>query len=215
MKIKIGYWIYVIISFALLSLSGCKEEYKTTTKINADGSCERIIIAKVDSSRLLKGRFLVPHDKSWDLQHKTIGKDTQKVFIVHKNFDDVNKINDEYKDKNNVGIEIQFEKKFRWFFSYLTYREIYKSYNRLNRIPIKSYFTKEEYTRLEAGDTSKALKKKTDHYMQESMFEEFYQQFIAGIQKENISNINLDLWTSKKQELKDSLMAGDGETKSV
>ena len=215
MKIKIVFWIYGIIAVAILSLSGCKEEYKTTTKINSDGSCERIVIAKVDSSRLINGAFPVPQDKSWDLQYKTLGKDTQKVFIAHKIFDDVNKINGEYKEKNKVGIEIKLEKKFRWFFSYLTYKEIYKSYNQFNRIPAKSFLTKEEYQKLEAGDTSKSLKKKLDHFMEENMFEEFYQQLIESVQKGKDSSLWLDLLAARKQELKDSLLAGSGETKSV
>jgi hypothetical protein len=215
MKNKIGFWIYGIISIAMFSLSGCKEEYKTTTKINSDGSCERIIIAKVDSARLINGAFLVPHDKSWDLQHKILGEDTQKVFIVHKNFDEVNNINEEYKAKGKVGIEIKFEKKFRWFFSYLTYKEIYKSYNQFNRIPVKSFLTKEEYNMLEASDTSKLLTEKLDHFMEENMYEEFYQQFVESVQKGKNSFWLLDLLKARKQELKDSLLAGSGETKSV
>ncbi|MBA4407099.1 hypothetical protein C0389_07490 [bacterium] len=212
MKIKI--LIYGIISFAIMSLSGCKEEYKTTTKINSDGSCERIIIAKVDSSRIFNGGFFIPHDKSWDLQHKTLGKDTQKVFIVHKNFDDVNKINDEYKGKNKVGIEIQFEKKFRWFFSYLTYKETYKSFNRFNRIPVRSYLTKEEYKLFEAGDTSKTLKKKIDHYVEENILEEFYLQLIESVRKEKDS-VWLDLLSARKEVLLDSLKGGSGKTESI
>lgn len=211
---KIKNLIYGIVCVAVMSLSGCKEEYKTTTKINSDGSCERIIIAKVDSSRIFNGGFFIPHDKSWDLQHKTLGKDTQKVFIVHKNFDDVNKINDEYKGKNKVGIEIQFEKKFRWFFSYLTYKETYKSFNRFNRIPVSSYLTKEEYKQFEAGDTSKTLKKRIDHYVEENILEEFYQQLIESV-RQGRDSVWLELLSTKKRVLLDSLKSGSGKTESI
>ena len=215
MKIQMKFLIYGLIYFAVMSLSGCKEEYKTTTKINDDGSCERIIIAKIDSARLLKGAFLVPHDNSWKPEYKTLSRDTQKVFIVHKNFDDVNKINDEYKDSDKVGIEIKFEKKFRWFFSYLTYTETYKSYNRFNRIPVESFLTKEEYGKLESGDTGKVLSKKLDKFMEENLFEEFFQQFVSKVKDKKDSPVSMDLLDEKKNELRDSLLAGSGEIKSI
>ncbi|MCX6169270.1 MAG: hypothetical protein NTX65_08020 [Ignavibacteriales bacterium] len=214
MKTKIGIWIYGIISVALFSLAGCKEEYKTTTKINRDGSCERIIVAKVDSSRIMNGKFLVPHDKSWDLQYKTLGADTQKVFIVHKKFDDVNQLNEEYKGKNKVGVEIKFDKKFRWFFTYLTYKEEYKTYNRFNRIPLKSFLSQEEYNKLGTEDTNKSLKNRLDQFVEENILEEFYQQFIENVREEKDSLL-LNMLVSKKRELKDSLVAGPGNSDSI
>jgi len=205
MKIKYGLWIYSIISIASLILSGCGEEYKSTTKINSDGSCERIIIVKADSSYIQSSTFHIPTDKSWDPQFKLLEKDTQKVFVIHKMFNDVNKINDEYKNKNNVGVEIKFDKKFRWFFTYFDYKETYKAYNPFNIIPLSSYLTKEEFAQYEKGDTSKTLKQRLDKYFEKNVFEYFFNQLIEAVQKLNDSSLPVNLFTSNKQAIYDKL----------
>lgn len=216
MKIKFGIWIYSMIILALISFGGCNESYKSTTKINNDGSCEKIITVRADSSYIFSSFFPIPTDKSWDPQFKILEKDTQKVFVVHKTFDDVNKINDEYKNKDKAGVEVKFEKKFRWFFTYFSYQETYKAYSPFNKIPLSSYLTKKEFARYEKGDTSKTLKKRLDEYFIENVFECFYDQLIKVVQKLNDSSLPVSLIESNKRAIHDKVLAeSDGEDKII
>lgn len=215
MKSKMIFKLCVVLISILAGFSGCKEEYKSTTKINSDGSCERIITIKADSFYIYNNPFPIPVDKSWDPQFKRIEKDTQKVFVVHKQFDDVNKINGELNKKDKIGVEIKFEKKFRWFYSYLVYKETYKAYSPFRKIPLAEFLTKNEFQKYANGDTTKAMKERIDKYFMENIFEYFYENLISAVSKLNDSALPTSLIASNKQILRDTLMAGKGETKSI
>jgi hypothetical protein len=215
MKILSELRFCVLIAVAVLNFAGCNEDYKSTTKINTDGSCERIILVKADSAFIHNGFFHVPADKSWDPQLKSAGKDTQKVFIVKKSFNNVNDINDEYKKRNKAGVEINFEKKFRWFFTYYSYNETYKAYNPFNRIPLVSFLTKDEYSRYEKGDTSAALKKRMDEYFKEDLFEYFYEGLKSAAGRMNDKSFTPAMLDLKKKELHDILTSDNADEKEI
>lgn len=204
----------IILLFAI-GLFGCKKEYKTTTKINEDGSCERVIVAKIDSANINNIAFPFPKDKSWNIQYKKLENDTQKVFVAYKYFKEVNEINEELIKEERFRISIKFKKKFRWFFTYFNYNETYKSYNQFNRIPLNSFLNTSDYNLYLSGDTSQVLKEKLDSYLEENLFEEFYSQLSSELEKSPIKIIPNELLLNKKKELKDSLLAGNGETEVV
>jgi hypothetical protein len=110
-------------------------------------------------------------------------------------------MNNEYKRPNKVGINLKFEKKFRWFFTYFIYQEIYKPCFQIQRIPIQSFLTKEEYVQYENGDTSKAFKKRMDEFLMENIFEEFYSQLIDSVESLHDPSIPASIFIAKKQEI--------------
>jgi hypothetical protein len=177
MNTQVQYRLFVAVVMVFMAISGCKHEQKTTTKINSNGSCERIIVVKSVSDTA--SLFPLPMDKSWVT---SIEGDSEKVFIVRKNFDDVNQMNNDYRIPGKSGVEIKFEKQFRWFYTYYRYQEIYKSYFPFNKIPLASFLTKEEYTHYEKRDTSKALKERLDAFFLRNVLEEFYDQLIDSVE---------------------------------
>ncbi len=196
MNTKTAYPFIAIIAMIMFTGYSCNHEERTTTKINRDGSCERTVVVKSVSDTA--SSFLVPMDKSWDIR---VEGDTEKVYVASKRFDDVNQMNNEYRDPSKFGIDIRFEKKFRWFFTYFTYQETYKPCFQIQRIPIQTFLTKEEYAQYENGDTSKALKKRMDEFFDANVFEEFYSQLADSVESLHDPSLPVSIFIAKKQKI--------------
>ena len=178
------------IAILLLISAGCKE-YTTKTKINPDGSCERIVIVEGDTASIVDLPFPIPTDKSWKIEKKKSEKDSYKVvYSAEKRFADVNDLNAEYRNQSKIGVKINFEKKFRWFYTYYEYEETYKSYFPYKMIPLNEYLTAEEYQKFLDGDTTKILKKKIDKYAGENYIEYFLSEFLKACKKHNITDVS-------------------------
>ena len=192
-----------IILMVLFVASGCKKDKKITTTINSDGSCLRTVLVNPVSDS--SSSFPIPTDKSWEIR---LEGDTEKVYVARKRFDNVNQMNDEYRRPDKVGIDLKFERKFRWFFTYFSYQETYKPCFQIQRIPIQSYLTKEEYARYENGDTSKTLKARLDEFFMANVFEEFYCQLTDSVEKLHDPSLPVSVFLAKKKEV-DFHNAGD------
>jgi hypothetical protein len=142
--------------------------------------------------------FPIPTDTSWEIR---LEGDTEKVYVARKRFDNVNMMNNEYKRPDKVGIDIKFEKKFRWFFTYFSYQETYKPCFLIQRIPIQSFLTKEEYARYDNGDTSKALKARLDDFLMANIFEEFYCELTDSVEKLHDPSLPVSVFIAKKKEI--------------
>jgi hypothetical protein len=196
MNTKTTFPIIAIITIFLFTGYSCNHEQRTTTKINSDGSCMRTIVVNPVSDT--SSSFPIPTDKSWEVRFEG---DTEKVYVASKSFDDVNQMNNEYRRLGKVGIDLKFEKKFRWFFTYFSYQETYKPCLQIQRIPIRTFLTKEEYTRYENGDTSKALKERMDEFFMANIFEEFYSQLIDSVESLHDPSLPVSIFIAKKQEI--------------
>jgi hypothetical protein len=190
------YRFVTFIAIVLLTVSGCKKERKTTTQINSDGSCVRTIVVNPVSDT--SSSFPVPTEKSWEAR---LEGDTEKVYVASKRFDDVNQINNEYRRAGKIGVDLKFEKKFRWFFTYFTYVETYKPCFQIQRILIRAFLTKEEYAQYENGDTSKALKKRMDEFLMANIFDEFYSQLIDSVESLHDASLPVTVFIAKKKEI--------------
>jgi len=123
-------------------------------------------------------------------------------------------MNDEYRMAKKVGVDITFEKKFRWFFTYYSYREAYKSSLRIQRIPIQTFLTEKEYAQYERGDTGSALKKRIDDFLTANVNEEFYNQLVDSVERMHDPSIPVSVFIAKKQDIE--LHEFDkGETKDI
>jgi hypothetical protein len=189
----------LIAAIAIFIFTGysCNHEQRTTTKINSDGSCERTVFVKNGNDT--SSSFPVPNDKSW---HSRIEEDSLKegVFIAGKMFDNVNQMNNEYRKKGNVGIDINFEKKFRWFYTYFFYEEIYRAYFPFKKISLESFLTKEEYTQFEKEDTNKALRNRLEEFEMRNIFEEFYGQLLDSVKSLHDPSLPVSVFLAKKDE---------------
>ena len=139
----------------ILTLSGCIEFYKIKTKVNTDGSLERSIIVKGDSSSIFKGKIKVPVDSSWNIstkwEHETqADSSVRKKYIytaskVFTNYNELNQFLDVPKDTLGMArVETSLAKKFRWLFTYYTYTEKYYKSIPFNHYPVDNFLANSE-----------------------------------------------------------------------
>ncbi len=203
MKTKYYLAFLTFVLSMILNFPGCRE-YKTSTKINSDGSCERTVIVKDKTIEPDSIVFPIPADNSWKIE-RTKAKDdtTQTVYTATKYFDDVNSINNEYKNKDKIGLHVNLDKKFRWFYTYFDYEEVYHSFFPFRKILLKDFLTTKEYELYLNGDTTKALKERLDSFPEENYFEYFFDEFLVLLEKNKIADLPKDFVISKKNVIKE------------
>lgn len=205
MKMKYYLILLTFVLSMILNFSGCRE-YKTSTKINSDGSCVRTVMVKDNTVEPDSIVFPVPVDKSWKIE-RTKAKDdsTQTVYTATKDFGNVNDINNEYKNKEKIGLHVNLDKKFRWFYTYYDYEEVYQSYFPFKKIPIRNFLTPQEYELYLKDDTTKAFKKRLDKYAEENYFEYFFQELLNLVRNNKTADLTPDLIISKKEKIKENI----------
>ena len=192
--------IRLLLAAIALSLFACKE-YNITTKINSDGSCERIITVKSDSKNGEGNDNLFPLDKTWKKTTSQNPDDSLKyVETYSKKFNTVDDLNAWLKKNSSFKIEAALENKFRWFYTYFTYTETYKMTNPFKQLPLENYFSKDEIKKLKDGDINDELSKKLDKYGAACMLNELfdslsvemkkYPEMNPGLLKENESRLS-------------------------
>lgn len=200
-----------------ITLTACRE-YEITTKIYPDGSCERIMFVRGDSSEVVENpRFPIPIDSTWTLSMKADADDDDNIiYTAKKKFASVAQMNaalyNEKGDDVRVNIRSTLQRRFRWFFTFLKYQEEYKPI--FTKIPISNQLRPEELeVLLEENDEEtekdsfefeqlkEDAEEKAEEWFKRLIFEEFYDVFVAGAQKLNDPALTVDLISSRKQEL--------------
>lgn len=190
MKTYRNYLLGINIALLMIIAVGCNE-YTTKTKINADGSCQRTVTVEGEISNIAEAPFPIPTDKSWNILTKKSEKDSSKnIYTASKSFNSVEDLSKEYKSPNKIQVQIKFEKKFRWFYTYYEYEETYKSFFPYKSIPLNKYLSVAEYKSYLDGDTSKTLEDKLEKYSGENYLEYFLTELIKESRKNGIGEIN-------------------------
>ncbi len=204
-KYKIYFPAFICLLMLLLFFTGCKD-IETSTEIYADGSCKRTVVIQGDSSEIFESAFPVPTDSTWTIE--TI--DTSKfTYIATKKFNKVADLDKELnycKDKSKeLTIIPELTKKFRWFYTIFSFKETYKTFNKLNHIPFAEYFSPEEIKIFYSDDDSsaqgKAVEKKLEEWDLSNTFEEFYTQFVKAIQDLNDPTLSVEKINLKKEQI--------------
>jgi hypothetical protein len=132
----------------MLVLSACRE-VTITTKVNPDGTFTRIMTVTGDSADVFNTDLPFPVDGTWSaVSSKDTADSTKYMRIYTKSFRNIDEFNAGLKnttgDYKNLDREISITKKFRFFFSYLTFREVYKSVNPFKMLDYHDYLTEED-----------------------------------------------------------------------
>jgi hypothetical protein len=107
-----------------------------------------------------------------------------------------------HNDWSNVCPKISLDKKFKWFYTTYSFREIYPKYNTLNYVPIEKYLTKEDIrlyfgentkfpaylTGKEINDTLNHIDKQVNAWFENNIFEESFILLVNGIKKYEPTN---------------------------
>ena len=181
-------------------LTSACNDYTISTKVNEDGSIERII--RIDSYSGSGKPESLPFyiDSTWKSRIEKLTKDTtQKTLFYSKTFSSVDELNKELKKGSKIKSVAKFEKKFRWFYTYFYYTETYKKTNPFKTIPLETSFSVNEIDSLNNGLMSKGLSKKVDDVLGKCIVEEFIDS-IAAVTKAN-SIYNVDKLNLLKEQL--------------
>lgn len=139
-----------------ITANSCIDYYKITTKINADGSVTRTIqVVCDDSTSVFDGNMKIPTDSSWDISQGMYyevpgdtNSDKKWEYTATKTFRNVEELNSFLEVKSDTSTQIQietrFEKKFRWFFTYLKYTETYLKSFPYDYYPPEDFLTESE-----------------------------------------------------------------------
>jgi len=124
--------IYMLLLMGFI-LSSCREINIKTT-VNNDGSFTRVVTITGDSSEVLKTNLPYPIDSSWV---KEFAQDTadSSVFICtySKSYKSDDLLNSEMHNdtswKSQIQRDVEISKRFMFFYSFITYRQVYKAAN--------------------------------------------------------------------------------------
>jgi hypothetical protein len=207
-------------------IAACGTDYTITTRINPDGSCEREMVARIDSSDLEEDIFIIPIDSSWTrntkMEHDSTKNKTIAIVTVSKKYASVKDMNMEFHqtDENTErpNAKVYLKKKFRWFHTKYRYEETYVQQFPFRSFPVYNYLSEEELQVLifedEESDSiyfigkdsteRKQIKEELDNkfndYIADNIIEEFYQELILISEKTNVEFFRtLDLPQEKEK----------------
>jgi hypothetical protein len=192
-------------------LSGCKE-IETTTQIYDDASIERTFIVNQEAKVLTECCFTLPVDSTWQITAAPAAKESKDVSTTaRKKFANVGLLQQAYAQAcarpYQVQIGIEVEKKFRWFYTYYSYRETYRAYNPFLLLPKSGYLTEGELAAwIAAPDSDDTQDDKVESWLLAGLFEEFYQSLIASAAKLNDPELTSARIETKKAQLRIALL---------
>ncbi len=225
--------IILSISAACL-LMACEHSVSTGTIVHEDGSLERSVTfqrAKTKPDSVEVAFFNVDSSKGWTQDSVLIPSNSPKKQSVTaeyrdtirteyaerfvKHFESVEAVNRAMNTDSAIfHIESRFEKKFRWFYTYMVYSDTYKSINRYKRVPLSDYFAKEDYEFIqrlpsESAKISKAdslyldhlNEKLSDQYLERAYFEELYVILEGILQRRESDRRLVDTLHDRKEKL--------------
>lgn len=182
----------LLFGFAGLLMS-CENPIRMETKVSEDGSLDKtIIVEKAEADNKVSQYFGVHEPNGWSIlveNKMDSGDSTKRKVTMKKSFssaDEVNKELDVLSD-SSFRIHTSFDKKFRWFYTYIRYSETFRPIDRFKLINPKNYFNLEdslfidrlpgEGTAISKADSlflQQLNEKIFDHYAEDALFGEYY-----------------------------------------
>lgn len=157
---------------------------------------------KLDSSWKISWRYsrlsgYTKESNQWPIKKWMSGKDIDNKgnFIEAKAMKEFNSVQDmnnhfrfSHSEWNNIKPHMELVKKFRWFFTYYDYKEVYPKYNPTKLVPVSKYLTNEEISMF-FGDNPKfppslngseikelldGIDKKKEEWLAREVYEDYY-----------------------------------------
>ena len=210
-----------------LILASCEHTVEMNTKVSEDGKISKTIrLLDTQDEMEFMNPLGITAETGWEVESGKIesGEDQGDLRIsFSKDFDSVEAVNLELNSGNDTLflVESNFEKEFRWFYTYIHYSETFKKVDRFKYVNQEDFFTQEEYAfidRLPAlgGKISKAdslfldeLNDKIyDVYGSRGMYEDVYKFWETSFRKygKDVSFIE-----EKKESFYELLMDDDAD----
>jgi hypothetical protein len=136
----------------VILLTGSCLDYTVTTTVNRDGSVMRKYKVRGDSADIFKGSLMIPSGPEWKINHRMEPKDkndslsekSQYVYEASRTFASIDELNDWLESDTSMGTIkpiVSLKRKFRWFYTYYEYSEVYPMVFPFQKIPVDSFLT--------------------------------------------------------------------------
>lgn len=137
---------------AVVFLSSCEHDVITETTVHPDGTLDKIIMLEFDSAKSARSDIFLLGDWGYERVLKENGKgiDSTKSAKIFNRFSRTFKSAEEanlvlaHPGDTLFSITSSFEKKFRWFYTYIYYAETFHAINHMHMKP-DDYLTPEDY----------------------------------------------------------------------
>ena len=139
--------ILFVLFFILITFGACREISVTTT-VNKDGSFTRIIKITGDSADVFRKDLPYPIDDSWLMEVKHDSVDTSLYVTYTKTYSNSDLLNTELHADTSwmkqLDRKVEINKRFGFFYSYLTFDEYYKTANPFTFLDVNDYLNAED-----------------------------------------------------------------------
>jgi hypothetical protein len=141
--------IILSVIIILLFFFGACREITVSTKVNPDGTFTRIITVTGDSTDDFSSDLPFPVDETWArVFSKDTSDSTRYIQTYTKSYRNSDELNAEIKSDTGsyrtLERNVSVTKRFRFFFSYLTFKEVYKSAHPFTSLDYREYLTEED-----------------------------------------------------------------------
>jgi hypothetical protein len=205
----------------IISISACEHHVSMETTVHEDGSLDKTIILEMsDTTENFLG---IGPNTGWkctthlmeDSLRKNDKDEKKWKAQFEKTFVSAQQATDELATPSDslFRISSKFEKKFRWFYTYIYYSDTYHAINRMN-YPTDDFFTPEDYafidrlpadgeiiTRADSLFLSRLHEKIFDVYGLRAIFESHYQLNETLIRESGLEGRWLDTLKTHKENL--------------
>lgn len=185
----------ILLLLMVLITAVCKREITVETVINPDGSLVRSISTENDTTEVPETTYPFPPADDWRINmnkqvkidtifHEskidTIKPDTSYIITATKIYASVTELNQDINIETDsiwINSMVQWEKSFRWFYSFYSYKETIESIFPFKTIPLEEKFTEQEIAWIKAGNDTADIDDRLDEWIMQSIFTEFFQAF--------------------------------------
>lgn len=210
----------VLFITTIIGLSACGHNVSMETTVREDGSLDKTIMIETEDST--KNFLGISKENGWKMKTHRIDSASNKNesnkkwrVVFQKIFISSEEANAELATPSDTLFRVSstFDKKFRWFYTYLYYADTYKAINRM-ALPPDDYITREDYAfidRLPAeGQTiskadsfylSELNKRIFDVYGLRAIYEAYYDLDVKLIKESGLENRWLDTLNKHKENL--------------
>ncbi len=227
--------ISITLLLGALLFSSCENPMTMETEVHEDGSLDKnITFEKGDSALITTNIFGIDSSKGWSakiielpVDRKEGGSDkVQYKTVFKKHFESVEKMNTELSTSSDTLFKINtsFEKKFRWFYSYIRYTETFLPINRFKMLSPKDYINKEDDQFIDRlPGEGKAISKADslylqmlnvkigDYYTNMAIFNEEFEIMKELVKRSNLPSNWMDTLIRKKEYIYNHIEKMKGE----
>ena len=194
---KSGSLFLLVVITTVLIITGCENPMTFKTIVHDDGKLDfTLTFEESDSVPPYQTIFGIQEDKNWDVTYEALppkklvyGREEKPKYKISytKMFESSDEWNSELDTPSDTLFRIHssFEKKFRWFYTYLRYGETFRHINRFNKVDYEDYFNQEDFQFIERLPAEGRSISKADSLFLERLNEKIYEHYVnMGLMEE-------------------------------